>query len=162
MVFFLVSPQYNKLQSLQLSLAQKQAEYNAQFEYYSEIKDADDKILEKKDDIQKIDDSLPSKPDFGQLIYYFQGTARDSGIILKNLTISQPSGGKNVKDISFSLSLVGTYLSLGNFMQALENSARVFEITTISFGAPSQLSAASQFQSSQLFNYTLEVKTHSY
>jgi Tfp pilus assembly protein PilO len=176
--FFLTFPEYSNLKDLEMNLAQKKAEYLAQFEYYSEIANAYATLQTRKEDIQKIDDALPSKPDFGQLVYYYQGKAKDSGLVLRNLALSQTGAGEGVKDITFSLNLSGTYDALSSFIASLENSARMFEIATISFGSSSQASGpatsnasqpvigsgggANQFQSSGIFAFSMEIKAHSY
>lgn len=165
LIFFLVVPKYKALRNLELDLAQKQAEYQAQFDYYSEVDKSYREIKDKKDEIQKIDDALPPKPDFGQVVYYFQERARESGLLFKTFTLSQ-SPGTNMRSIVFSLSLSGSYTSLGKFMASLENSARLFEISRISFGSAVQ----QQVEGSKVkapvgepvFNFSLEVKTQSY
>lgn len=168
LVFFLVLPQYNKLKALEMDLAQKQAEFNAQYEYFNAINESYHEIQTKRDLIKKIDDALPTNTDFGQLSYYFQKKAKDSGIILKSLILSQASGAKSVKDIVFSMSLMGDYVSLQSFVASLENSARLFEVSNISFGSGGQAVTATpgktptQFQGGQTFSFNLEVKAHSY
>lgn len=190
--FYLMVPKYKELKVLQLDLAQKEAEYNAQFAYYSEITNKFKDVQLHKDDLQKISDALPPSVTFGQLAYYFQKQSKDNGLILKSISLSQASTG-NIKDIIFSLNLSGDYLSLENFIVSLERSARLFEVSTVSFGlsgtpsaqgASNQTNAeqteteaeakatkkeatpvqtpASQFENQQIFNFSLEVKTHSY
>jgi len=159
--FFFVVPEYKNLRALQVDLAQKKAEFNAKYDYFSGITKNYYEIRSRKEEMQKIDDALPPVSDFGQMIYYFQRKAHESGIILKNFSLSQSAPSKGIKDIIFSLSLSGDYFALQNFMVSLEKSARLFEISGISFGSGGG-GPVSQFQDTGIFNFNLEVKTHSY
>lgn len=165
LTFFLVVPEYKSLRQLEASLAQGKAEYAAQFDYFAEITKDYYIIQNRKDDIQKIDDALPENPDLGQLVYYFQKKAKDSGLIFKNLFLSQSSANSEngVKDLTFSLNLFGDYASLGQFIASTENSAKIFDVTNIYFGsAGASSSSSSQSQASKMFDFNLEIKTHSY
>ena len=124
------------------------------------------------DDINKIDDALPTNPDIGNIIYYLQGAATQNGMMIKDLFLSKSSSGNTqasttgkIKDIVFSIDLLGDYSSLEKFMISLEKSSRVFEITSISFGSSTQAPAAaakSQFQIQQTFSFNMQIKTNSY
>jgi Tfp pilus assembly protein PilO len=171
LVFFLVMPEYNKFKSLETELGEKTAEFNAEYDYYQAIGVTYQKILARADDIKKVDNALPEEPDLGKLIYFLQNVATGNGMMIKNLVLSKmtPSNAQgdssNVRDVVFSISLVGDYSSLENFMVSLENSARVFEITNISFGSSVQAtfgSDQSQFQTRQTNDFNLQIKTHSY
>jgi hypothetical protein len=114
------------------------------------------------------------------LVYYFQNQASADGLMVKSLYLSKASlsdsktSAKNKKssqaqgemnDIVFSLSLMGSYSSLENFIVSLEKSARMFEVTNISFGSLSDSSdseSEAQFQTEQTYNFILDVLTHSY
>ena len=172
LVFFLAYPEYQKFKSLQLELGQKRAEFNAEYDYFSTITKSYYDIQNHSDDIKKIDDALPSSSNFGPLIYFFQNKAMENGLMLKSLFLSSssPAGlaaNVGVKDIVFSLNLSGDYPALENFIRALENSVRLFEITSVSFGLSSaasgpQSQTQTQFQTQQVYSFSLEVKTHSY
>jgi len=175
LVFFLVLPEYNNFKNLQTKLASVKANKNAESSYYASITKTYFDLQNHKDDIKKIDDALPENADIGGLIYYLQATAKNSGLDVKNLFLSKSSTptaqGKNVssiKNIVFLVSLSGDYPSLGKFINSLEQSSRLFEITSISFGSsgtPGQTSTTSslpQFQTQQQLNFNLQINTHSY
>jgi len=92
--------------------------------------------------------------------------------MIKDLFLSKSSSGSaqansagKIKDIVFSMDLLGDYSSLEKFMISLEKSSRIFEISSISFGSPSQASTGSsqsQFQIQQTFSFNLQIKTNSY
>jgi len=173
LAFFLVVPEYRSFRALQSDLSEKIAEFNAEHDYYSEINRVYFDLQNHQDDIKKIDDALPQDPNLGKLIYFFQNTAAENGMMVKDLFLSKSSsanpvntasGANNVNDIVFSIDLIGDYSSLGNFIISLEKSARLFEITNISFGSSqaqaSLSSQQSQIQQTSIFN--LQVKAHSY
>lgn len=169
LVFFLVMPQYKTFTSLQTELATKIAEYNAEYDYYAAIGKAYYDLQAKKDDIKKIDDALPQDPDTGRIVYNLQKMASESGLMVKSLFLSKSSQGtsqaakSSMKDISFSMNVLGDYHSLQTFLIAMEKSSRLFEVTNISFGSASQIPQGSgQFQSQQAYSFSLEIKTHSY
>lgn len=159
MVFFLVAPEYDTFGRLQTELGQKKAEFNAEFDYYAQITKIYFDLQSRKDDVKKIDNALPPSSDLGEVVYFLQESAKANGMMVKDLFLSKTStnvaetkvGG--VKDIVFSIDLIGDYSSLESFIISLEKSARIFEITTITFGSESELSSKS---------FSLQIKTHSY
>ena len=81
LIFFLVYPQYQAFQKNRLVLAQKTAEFNAQYDYYATItKDYTD-IQSHAEEIAKIDSALPDVADFGQLVYILQQKTAENGLI---------------------------------------------------------------------------------
>jgi len=180
LAYFLLVPEYNTFKNLRFELGKKKAEYNAEFEYFSEIAKLYSEIQSRGEDIQKVDDALPVGSNFGNLVYYFQNQASADGLTVKSLflskssstdaktsakkkTSSQTQGAMN--DIVFSLNLMGSYSSLENFIISLEKSSRLFEITNISFGSTSVSPDAeqeAQLQTGQTYNFVLNVLTHSY
>ncbi|MCX6718706.1 MAG: hypothetical protein NTY81_03865 [Candidatus Staskawiczbacteria bacterium] len=162
LIFFLAVPEYNTFKQLRTEFGEKKAEFNAEFDYYAAITKTYFDLQSRQDDVQKIDDALPKNADLGNTIYFLQETANENGLIVKNLFLSKSSligvnanagtAGNNIKDIFFSMSLSGDYESLENFIVSLENSSRIFEVTSISFGS----------ESGPPYNFSLQIKTHSY
>jgi len=169
LIFFLVSPEYQKFKELQTDLGIKKAEYNAQKDYYAEIARSYYELKNREDDLKKIDNALPSDPNLGRLSYFIQEESAKSGLILKSLFLTKAStsasnsaGENTIKGVSLSLSLVGNYSSLGNFISALENSARLFEIASISFGAGDTANLETQFQTQSIYTFSMQVNTNTY
>jgi len=160
LAFFLVVPEYNTFVSLQTDLSEQKAEFNAKFDYYAAISKAHFDLQNHQEDVKKIDDALPQGFDLGEIIYSLKETAQTSGLIVKNLFLSRSSSGNiedkagsSLKDIIFSIDLLGNYEALQSFLKSLENSSRIFEVTNISFGSVSG-------QALQIFS--LQIKTYSY
>jgi len=180
LTYFLLMPEYNTFKNLRLELGKKRAEYNAEYQYFSEIANLYSELQSREEDIQRVDDALPVGSNFGNLVYYFQNQASADGLTVKSLFLSKSSStdaktsAKNKKsdqgqgamnDIIFSLNLMGSYSSLENFIVSLEKSARLFEVTNISFGSAPTSSNAEQEQQSQTnqtYNFVLNILTRSY
>ncbi|MDP2741117.1 MAG: hypothetical protein Q8O66_00295 [bacterium] len=171
LMFFLVVPEYNTFKGLQIELGEKKAEFNAKYEYFSEITRVFDELKNYKNGLEKVNDALPSSPSFGRLAYFFQKKSKENGLIIKDLFLAKYSfddpGGK-VKEIVFSLNTSGSYSALKNFIFSLEKSARLFEITSISFSsAPSTIletpiTKLTQFQIQQIYSFKIEISARSY
>jgi Tfp pilus assembly protein PilO len=165
LAYFLVFPAYQKFKELQTELGIKQAEYNAEFDYYSSITRTYYDLKSYEEDVKIVDDALPSDPSFGRLIYYFQEQSSESGLILRDLFLSKSSGSSSksaVKSLTFSLTLIGNYSSLENFLASLEKSAKLFEVTSISFGSGNASSQGTQFRTQNIFTFSLQVNTYIY
>jgi len=169
LMFFLIIPEYKKFQDLRQQLGEKIAEFNAEYDYYNAIDATYAELQEYKDSIKVIDDALPTDSSLGRLVYFFQKSGLESGLIIKSIFLSKSSAsgsGESVKDLGFSLNILGSYDSLGAFIRTLEKSSRLFEVKSISFnstsGGPPISSGSSQFQIQQIYSFNLEIKTHSY
>ncbi|MDD3608018.1 MAG: type 4a pilus biogenesis protein PilO [Candidatus Moranbacteria bacterium] len=165
LIFFLVAPEYRKFKDLQSDLGIKKAEYNAEYEYYSQITQNYYNIQSNSEKIEKIDIALPSDPALANLFYYVQDQSLKNGLILKSMFLTKApsvSEEENIKDIGFSLSLLGNYKALESFLSSLEKSSRMFEINGISFGSGSASSQENQFQSQDVFQFSMQITTHAY
>lgn len=169
LAIFLVWPEYQNFRKLQADLGEKKAQYLAEFDYYAEITKKYFELQNRQNDLKKIDDALPSDPDLGKIIYYLQKTSSESGMLVKDLFLaSQSSAVDNtgpVKDLSFSMDLIGSYSALGQFLSAIERSDRIFEVASITFssqaGSPLGETQA-LIQAQQIYSFSLQVKTYSY
>ncbi len=176
LIFFLVAPKYQEFKFFQQKIGEKQAAYDAKFAYYSEIAKVYEQLMAKKDIVDKIDSAIPSNVSYGPLVYFFQKKGLENGLIVRGLFLTKASSinpESDIKEIIFSLDLLGGYSALKGFMSSLEKSARLFEISNISFGSSVQAQATSALLGAQSKNYApiqilqtypfkLEVKTFSY
>lgn len=165
LVFFFVWPEYNNFRKLRADLGEKKALYNAEKEYYAEITKKYFELQNNQEDLKKIDNALPEEPNFGKLVYYFQKTASDSGMLIKDLFLSNKSAALaatsngNLNELAFSIDVIGSYSSLQRFLIALEKSDRIFEVSSISFGS---ITAPPNPEVKQIYSFNLQIKTHSY
>ena len=160
LVFFFVIPEYQVFSGLQTQLVEKTAQYNAANSYYNAITQTYTNLQAHQSDLTKIDSALPANSDVGGLIYFLQGAATTNGLLTQNLFLSTPaastptSPANTIKNIVFLMSVSGDYASLQKFITTLEQSSRLFEITSISFGGSTQTQKST--------NFSLQIVTHSY
>ena len=172
---FLLIPEYTTFNHLNEQMAVEKAKLDTGNNYYAQIKSNYDSLSSHQADLQKIDEALPASPDLARIIYYLQQESTQSGLTIKSVVLTKSSSGNQaqtagtIKDIIFSVSLSGNYESLGKFISSLEKSDRIFEVTNISFAAPTTLAViATKSSPNQLppattpFNFNIQVKTHSY
>jgi len=165
LIFFLVYPEYQKFKDLQTELSIKEAEYNAEFDYYSAITQSYYDLNSKAEEVKKIDSALPSDPNLGKLVYFLQEQSSESGLMLKSLFLTKSasaSAQNSVKNVSLSLNLLGNYSGLEAFISNLEKSARLFEIDSITFGSGESGKSETQFQTQSIFSFSLQINTHTY
>ncbi len=176
LTFLLAWPKYQESSGLQKEMVEKQAEYNGKSVYFQKISQVLLQIENKKDSLEKINNALPDNISFAPLVYFLQKKGTETGLILKSITFSQispaifgqqsslPEGSiKEIKNIAFTVNVLGNYQGLKNFLASLENSARIFEMNTISFASQqSSVGPAQQNSKSQIYDFKLSLKTHTY
>lgn len=162
----LVLPKYQDFKVLQLDVKEKNISLQYKNERHSQLEKISEEIEEQKESLSKVSSALSKDPSLPALFDFFQKTTAQSGLILETLAysgISKPKPQKGVepgvfeetriKEILFSLSVSGSYSAFKDFLLAVENNARIFEIKNISFSSPGE---------SGTFSFNLSVKTHSY
>ncbi len=174
--FLFVMPKYKELSRLNNLLVLKQAEYEGKSAYYKKILDALDSLGEKSLQIQKIESSLPEKVSIASLLYFLELRGVENGMTVKSISASQVgltqatsnkssasnSTAKQVRNISFSLDLSGSYAGLKNFLKSLEESSRLFQVDNLSF---SSIGAGSPVQPKKqlgLYSFKMNIKTQAY
>jgi len=158
MIIFLVFPEYKEFRSLQDQIALKQAEKNAKYAYYSEVNKVYDELIKRKEGVEKIDRAIPDQVTLAPIIYFIQRKSIENGLLVKDIffnKIPQKVDKASMKDIVFSVNLVGSYSAIKNFLKSLEYSANLFGVNSISF-------AGQQSQNSQTYSFSMEIKTYSY
>lgn len=171
-LFLFAIPEYKKSVGLKAKIIQKQAEYNGKSVYYANISELVTDIKARQEALDKVDSSLPDEFSLSPLMYFFQQKAAESGLISKSIlfaqvtprTLVQPSSaapGKEIKDIMFTLELVGNYQGLKNFIYALERSSRIIEVDSIEMKSL-QAGRGPAIGQMQAYDITMDVKTHSY
>ena len=169
LVFFFIIPKYQESQVLQASVLEREAEYNRQSEYYAKVFTLLKNIKDRKDTLEKVDTALPPKVAFAPLVYFLQKRADENKLAIQSLVFSQVPPETNalelpteaeqeVKDLIFTLSISGGYQNLKNFLLTLEQSARLFQINSITFVALLQQSQ----NSLPIYNFNLDIQTHYY
>ena len=164
LVFLFIVPKYQQSHNLEVTLANKQAEYEGKSDYYGKISDLILQIENKGSVLQKIQAALPSGFSIAPLTYFFEKNAQKHGIAVKSFSFSQVSMGaldNGIKNMMVTVTISGTYQGLRNFIVSLEKSARLFDIKTVSLSPVEGLNSRTQSQLKQ-YDMKLEVTTHAY
>ena len=134
----------------------KEIEINSRNAYFQNLRSLSEKLEEFKEDVAKIEAALPSDPSPPSFYNFLQKTVSENGLILRNIggfAVSPLTSNPSLNAISLSLEVSGSYASLKNFLGAIEKSARIVEVNSISFSAPEE---------EGLFNFTLGIQAQSY
>lgn len=161
LIFFLVLPKYDEFKNINLEVTIKKAEKNAKYAYYAEIDKVFMELEKRKEGVEKIDRAIPDQEDLSSLVNFFQEKSFENGLIIKNLFFTRSSGidkNKNLKEVAFSLNIVGSYSSLKNLLYSIEKSANLFEVGSISFSSANSKIPNAQ----QPYSFSIEIKSYSY
>ncbi len=92
------------------------------------------------DNLPLLEEALPSRSEFPRLAFFLEENASASAVELKNLTfekieVSGKSASPSAKanSLNFSLSVIGDYVNLKDFINRMENSRRILEIDSLIF-----------------------------
>ena len=177
-IFLFAWPKYQEYNDLQKQFIDKQAEYNGKSVYFQKISQILSDIQVNKSSLEKINDALPDNIEFAPLVYFLQKKGSESGLLVKSVVFSQVSSSayaqtqaalpesasaKQVKNIPFTINVLGNYQGLKNFLYALESSSRIFEVDTISFASQGAIAGLAQKKNQvQIYDFKLSLKTHTY
>jgi Tfp pilus assembly protein PilO len=133
---FVLLPRYRSLNLLNAEVAAKELELSSKEEYVSQLESLS-RILEKHpEELSKIDFALPLEPNLPSLFEFLQGICSDKRLVLKRIgafaivPVGKDTGLKRTR-VGFEVS--GTFDALMDFLSVLEKSARLIEVSQISF-----------------------------
>ncbi|MFH1233180.1 MAG: hypothetical protein V1649_00825 [Patescibacteria group bacterium] len=157
--FLLIQPKYREINSSKKPDSQNQTKQpylkkQAEMTKFIELEQAYNKI--SKIDKEKIDASLPVKPDVEGLIAEIESIVLKNGLILTSLSIQQTEEKKSnsiaeivskgkpeskssdlpeeVKLVKISLSVAGAdYISFKNLLKTIENNTRLMDVKNIKY-----------------------------
>ncbi len=154
---FILRPQYDNFQSLSTQLDNLKIDLRQKQEYYSKLDDINTKLDQYKGEIAKIDNAIPTDHSAAALWDYFVKTAPGNGLILKKISdgvTPASTAADRVQKIPISVSLVGPYSGLKNFLGAVYRSSRIIEVESIKIEPP--------LKGGNDFSFDLSLRTHSY
>ena len=151
---FVLWPGFQELKAVRADIERGGGELQSQREYLQMLDEIKAELEENKEEIAKVNTTLPVNSSLPSLFNFLQKTSSESGLILTEIspfTISSSKEFANLKEAIFSVEVSGSYSSLKNFISTLEKSARLIEVESIS------LSSAGE----GTFNFDLRLKTFS-
>ena len=158
-------PKYQEFRNEKKLISQENIALKEKSEHFSKLEEVFKELDNHKDDISKIDSSLPSRVSLPILFNLIKNISERNKLVLGSISSSVSSSSKNssagnsetegnkiegVKNISISISLVGSYQDFKNFLSSIYKSARLIEVNSISFSSSSE----------DLFNFSLSLETH--
>ncbi len=154
--YFLVWPQYKKIQDSKTNLAAKQTAINERKASIDSVKDLVADLEKKRAGLSAIDEALPPAPDLPVLLANLEYLANQSGMAVENLQIQSSAGpslssGQAVIEetktgqIGIDLSVQGRYPQLLALILNIEKNLRLLDIQGISFGQPDQETASRSY-----------------
>jgi len=166
--FFLVWPEYQKFESLKVDIENNELDLRQVEDYFTKLERTAKDLEEYQNQLSKIDPALPdnSSSTVISLINFIQKASSQNGLNLKKLksfsiispklptqTAGAPAQPQSkVKDILVDFKVSGSYFALKNFIQTLENSAKIIEVENLSFSVEKE----------ETPSIDLKIKTFSY
>lgn len=130
------------------ALKEEKAAFESTIARVAELREIRDGLIQTYNsipiqDIRRIKKMLPEKTNVGALSAELSNLTNESGLLLKNIGISFSADqdgsvspdSEFYEGITLSLSISGPYNRFRNFLQKLEKSLRLIDITNISFSA---------------------------
>jgi Tfp pilus assembly protein PilO len=158
-----VFPKYQNLSLLQSKVEEKEAILQSEKEYFSSIGDVSEKLKGYEEGLSKINSALATEPGLPDLLNFLQTAASENGLVLKKIAPTLPSSLKEelvrqgwspeIKETGVNLTVAGYYPSFKSFLSALEKTARMIELESISFSASEEAGP---------IDFNLRIKVYSY
>lgn len=158
--YFLWSPKYQEFGNKKAEVEGKDAEIKQKQERLSELEAISVKLSEYSNEVSKINSALPIEPSVAAIFNFIQKAASENGLILSDIDIgglySLEAGGERVQKMPFSISVLGSYSALKNFLSAIYKNSRLIEVKSISFASPGEEMKGGLF----IFNLNLQTHAH--
>jgi len=164
-IFFSVLPKYQEYTYLESQLSEIQTQYANGLDYYKSLADTISKIESDGEFIEKVNSALPSTDSTSEIISFLQNESAKNNLSIQSMSFSKVSKLTNtdIKNIGFTIELYGEYGNFKKFVNSLDNSSRIFQVTSISFESQrafGPLYYSDPEQDGTL--YKMEIITHSY
>jgi len=172
LVFLFVVPKFHQSQALNTSLAKKQAQYDGESQYYQLISQTLASLQSKQEALDKVESALPGQDSLAPLLTFFQQQGKTSNVAVTSVAFAQdqplaiaktlPSANeKEVKNVKLVVELNGSYQSVKQFLEGVELSSRLIEVTSVSL-LPLQTTQTSAQKKQPTYHVVLQVTTHTY
>ncbi len=151
----LILPEYVKVRELQSEILARELELFNKEDYFKSIASSYGKLLERKDNIKKINTAIPSEASIPSLVYFLENKAKENGLVLREITLgsTRSSSLDEIQEINFSFRTRGSsYLAFRRFLDSLEESSRLIKIEGISF----------ERERGDIYEFNFQIKTYSY
>ena len=134
-VFALVLPKWDEVSATRAAQADLDQLIKERADYRANVVKLQDRIKNNQVDVTKLNLLLPERQQLDQVIVNLQTAAQQNGFQLKELTMGadQPAAA-GPRKIAIKLNGSATYPSFFNYLQAMEQSLRLYDIGEINIG----------------------------
>jgi len=138
--YFLVWPKYQEFDNLKKEFEIKDEQLKEKQNYNSELDILAESLKQHSEKIAKINTALPDQPSVAALYYFIKELDSETGLDFEDINIStlfaskkQTSTGRSYDDMSFSVSMSGSYSEFKTFLKSLYLNSRIVEIQSLKF-----------------------------
>ncbi len=154
--WFLLLPKYQELEDIKLQIIQKHGEIQYRAEYVVAMKELYQGLEKYRENLSKIEDSLPFEHSRPAFFNHLRQLAVPGGLLLTEISFLYALPHKERRDIilhRYDLSFIGFYAGLKHFLSAMENSTRFITIERIILTSPEE--------GEEHFYFNFMIKVHS-
>lgn len=142
---------------LRKSLESKDRELKEKTEYFAELNSDFNRIKNYQEQIAKIESAFPDDLDIAvpTLYNFIIGKTSENGVALKDVSVDLKSSKANtagIEEISFRVSIEGSYPTMKNFITSLFRNTRMIYVNSIQFDSP---------QNKSSYGFGISFKTYS-
>ena len=154
--YFLFWPKYEEFQEKKSEIETKDEEIRLKEEYLSSLESSSEKLLTYSEQLSKVNSAFPVNPSSAVIFDFFQKASSENGLILTRIDMGkmEQKSEERIQEISFSISVSGSYSAFKNFLSVIYVSSRMIEVKSINFSSP--------IEKKDLFDFNLELKAQSY
>lgn len=157
-----VVPKYAEYRHLRNQLGAAEQTLSAKQKYYSQIFTIRERLNASQEAVSKVGAALPLYPDAPTLYRFLKTEASQNGLIFRSLgdlKILQPDNSF-VGVIKFSGLIEGRYSSLLSFLQSVEHSSRLINVTSVRLLPGGDERANKSNQAVYVPRYALSIETN--
>lgn len=131
LMFYFTLPSYDQTKQIGSAVKERKALFESRSKIMDNIVKLKTSYDANKSQIDKISIIIPSQKRIPELVSSFENMAGSTGLALTTLNISDNSNtetDKEVKTLTISAKLVGTYDSYRNFLATVETNQRLIDV----------------------------------
>lgn len=131
LLFYFVLPNYDEMRVFRTAVAERKSLLQSRKEIMVTIDNLKQDYEKNKEEIDKISTIIPSEKHIPELVSAIENIAGTTGLVLTTFNIADNSNketDKEVKSLSISAKLVGSYDAYRGFIAAIETSQRLIDV----------------------------------
>jgi len=155
---FFFYPRYQDYKEASLNARNKEKELANYQSFVQKMRSIDQELKQNQELVAKVDSAIPNNSQISSFLKFLGDTAKDTGISLEDVSWAECPVSKKeeqiAKQYNVKLQVSGSYFSFKNFLFVLEHTARLVEVSKMSFDTP--------LDEDESISYNLELRIYSY